>query len=1096
MREQGRGNGETETEAPAKSKPDGERSAAAEAGSAAPASRLLSLQRAAGNAAVAAMLAGRTRRANHLPHPPAASPPHEPTVQRHAATIDDEEHATEAAEGVYDALNWMNDTDDLRAALRDHSAALQAKVRVKFYAHGEGSIQDYLDDQLGGDDLVEAAALLDGQRLDAPHVSMAKGLIGLGTRDADVKRLLQERPTLDARKALERAYDRTFSWVGEGSLKKDLIEDLSGDDLQRALALLDRDLTKADELYLLTVGISGTKEDSAVKIIQDAWDQGPAAVRQLEADWDTYVWSASPKEEQARGWTRMKLRTAMEDEMGGEPLALVRAVFRGADEAAGLAPSGGAGGAPGSPDDRDALYRIRLRVAQDTLDAAADGAGTNEDQVYRAVKEIQEVWKLRIDLARENGGTAAAAPLEREWEQKRAALVRWLPEEMDSGGSENLKARLLLSGTLSLADEAWLADQDADTPAVLAKVEKAWQTGKMADFLADAARAKTDGGDTLRPAFDPLFLVPITSGTPWKRLHALVDTRRSDAQRGAERLQVEFAEGNDDSDLKRAHALLKDATDELRAATVTAYVDRYLGSEPGETATKKFLSYVNGRYSDAYTRWDLADLLDPTGDAAEMLRRAEGRLEDTDTWLVSIADTVTGEYSVEAAQESLGRLRVTADAAGATAGELQAMAAMAGVPLAGLAQFEYQGFTARLEEVRSTHRAISEAIATAVEVLVGIAITVATAGTGAPALLATLGSAIAGMATRELLMSSEHDFFSEQNAQKIIEAIATAGMQKFGAGLIGDILPPERVRALGRTGTLIEDAVKEGFGQVGSLTAAGMFAERAPTAEEIAAKAIDIAGGFAAGRTAGRINADVAYLPRAQQLRANVAASVSEGLMNSVVSEISATAKGNSGDLTGPELLQRIAENAGKAVVNGVAKGAGTTTAAAVAERRAQPRSVEEALLRDHSQRQYNMAEDPGPLAEIDQGMAGTFAGGRYDVVVLDKDTVLHRVGQAGGMRDPRKGLGQYFTAEPLASAAQGHIDLAIKRDWIDPATGARTGTSPLESSYAVSIPAGTTVYVGQAGTQSGVSVGGGIQIAVKAPWTVGAQVVRETPLR
>jgi len=39
------------------------------------------------------------------------------------------------------------------------------------------------------------------------------------------------------------------------------------------------------------------------------------------------------------------------------------------------------------------------------------------------------------------------------------------------------------------------------------------------------------------------------------------------------------------------------------------------------------------------------------------------------------------------------------------------------------------------------------------------------------------------------------------------------------------------------------------------------------------------------------------------------------------------------------------------------------------------------------------MIENPGPLAEINQDAAGTFAGGKYNVIVLKEDTILYRGG-------------------------------------------------------------------------------------------------------
>ena len=58
-------------------------------------------------------------------------------------------------------------------------------------------------------------------------------------------------------------------------------------------------------------------------------------------------------------------------------------------------------------------------------------------------------------------------------------------------------------------------------------------------------------------------------------------------------------------------------------------------------------------------------------------------------------------------------------------------------------------------------------------------------------------------------------------------------------------------------------------------------------------------------------------------------------------------------------------------------------------------------------------------------------------------------------------------------------------------------GTSPIDTSFAVKIPAGTQVHVGEVGTQSGFYIGGTQQIVVPKPWTInGVQVIDSSPLK
>ena len=111
----------------------------------------------------------------------------------------------------------------------------------------------------------------------------------------------------------------------------------------------------------------------------------------------------------------------------------------------------------------------------------------------------------------------------------------------------------------------------------------------------------------------------------------------------------------------------------------------------------------------------------------------------------------------------------------------------------------------------------------------------------------------------------------------------------------------------------------------------------------------------------------------------------------------------------------------------------------------------------------YNMVENPGPLAEIRGNPASNFLGGKYNVKVLDEDIILYRSGKKGGLTIPgqeQNALGQWFTREPSESVVKVRVDSAVKAQWINPKTGALTGTSPLEATYSIKIPKGRKLYM------------------------------------
>lgn len=142
---------------------------------------------------------------------------------------------------------------------------------------------------------------------------------------------------------------------------------------------------------------------------------------------------------------------------------------------------------------------------------------------------------------------------------------------------------------------------------------------------------------------------------------------------------------------------------------------------------------------------------------------------------------------------------------------------------------------------------------------------------------------------------------------------------------------------------------------------------------------------------------------------------------------------------------------------------------------------------------QYNSVENPGPLSLIYSKPNKNFYGGRYNVKVLDSDTVFYRSGEDG------KAFGQWFTSGPSDSSIKVRIDLAVKAQWINPKTGLLEGYSTLNSTYAIKIPKGTTIFEGPVGFQSGIYSGGldSSQIFIPEPWDIpGVEVMDISKLK
>lgn len=138
------------------------------------------------------------------------------------------------------------------------------------------------------------------------------------------------------------------------------------------------------------------------------------------------------------------------------------------------------------------------------------------------------------------------------------------------------------------------------------------------------------------------------------------------------------------------------------------------------------------------------------------------------------------------------------------------------------------------------------------------------------------------------------------------------------------------------------------------------------------------------------------------------------------------------------------------------------------------------------------MIENPGPLADMPNNSASNFFGGKYNATTLTEDTIFYRAGKEGTP------FGQWFTTNPAESVAQVRMDLAVKPQWIDPITGELTGTSIINTNYAIKIPAGTTVYSGPVGYQDGIYLGGDnvMQTFIPQAWSMnGVEVIGSSPL-
>ena len=756
----------------------------------------------------------------------------------------DESAATRAAAAAYDALDGLDDIEAFKAALRGHDADTRWAIRLAFQERYEQTLGTYVLDQLSGDDLIEAAALLEGPNVYADHVALGKALIGAGTREDEVW-LLLEGASVEGRRELERKYDAAFgtsSSVGAlsmGSLRADLKSDLDEEDAYRAVTLLQRDLTPADRLYLASAATTGTRDDEVVDIVQTAWADGPAGIASLFAGW--------VKVQATAGVEVPDLDACMEAELSFESWELVKAVLDASKSIGGREV-----GLLGELDP-EAVARAQFEAAFATYAAAAARLGTNEQQADEAVKRMRGLIEARTA---ENG----VDDLVREWQTRLDAL----DFEDELSGAELQHAEFQRVADLEPADELYLARRGHEEVRALEIIEKAWAAGTV-DTLADQCSTERTIGDQVRPAFWIWDSVRVT-GPEAHRVGILTNRYDSLVIRGAKRLRHEIEEGSAEGELRRAYAFLQLAAG-MQPAVVAEYAARYLdaGDVP---ANRAFCDHVADRYGGTPLVIDVRNLVDPVSDIAdprarmlEILERGRRRHElskpglffslpivipgvppMTIGELMHAYDTASGNDVFAVADESLARLEYLA--LEASDEELAAFAAERGLAPGdaslqeALVAGEYERLEQRLQDVDALVQAVTEGVATAVELGLSAAITVATGGTGAGLFLAALTSAVAGMLVREAALRDRYELTSKENAEKLAVVIAGAAFGALGGEVLEGIAAAEKLKAMGRLGAFATDAVTEAFTQVGGAVASSVFADHVPSAEDVAAGAL------------------------------------------------------------------------------------------------------------------------------------------------------------------------------------------------------------------------------------------------------------------
>jgi hypothetical protein len=402
-------------------------------------------------------------------------------------------------------------------------------------------------------------------------------------------------------------------------------------------------------------------------------------------------------------------------------------------------------------------------------------------------------------------------------------------------------------------------------------------------------------GHYTRPPFDEVDIsrqIGALSPLDWGRAEYMLlpNPPRDQVMRGVMRLGLEIRIGDGDADLKRAYDFLsnKDISPSLRDSIVAEFAARYTSNLRGSDATQKFLRYLELRYDNSYTCYEFRDLLDPTSDLDEMVRRGEGRLAASQSGVLDPVlnvvidswDAMTGEDDRMVTLHALERLRFIQAQAGAKDEELAAMLAMTGKTTPQeLGQFTYDEFKANLEQVRSVKNAIAEGMATAVSLAVQTVLAAATAGAASGPLVVALGGAVAEMLAKEALLGKDHELTSAENAGKLMQAVSEAGLGMAVSKV--SLLDDEALKRMGRAGSFVNDAAKAGVSMVSKTGIEAAYKEKLPDDAQIfqAALSVLVAGGKGAMTHRLKIKEVSDDIGKFRiKVAANIAANVSSGL--------------------------------------------------------------------------------------------------------------------------------------------------------------------------------------------------------------------------
>jgi hypothetical protein len=607
---------------------------------------------------------------------------------------------------------------------------------------------------------------------DQPWAQMGLSVIPPRTADENLYRLLTERK-LPQRLRLKATYNQAFAGIGltpNDTLEEHVAADTWSFERQRALALLDHDLTDADHLSFVTTAIVGAHQTTALEILQRDWRDGMASFDRLFADWDRYV--------KAPGYTKLGLEAAMDSELTGLEVDVARYIFQEYHAV------------------KEGRYSYPVAasiVASSTVSRGLSGGILTTDA--RAIKTGARDLRLAVEAEQKADPTR---PSTIPGTLRDSAQEKIKAGAVSLGDPDRVEALIQLDREPTYADRIYLASRRGQYADALAKAIGAWKSGEEGTIDRDL-RAGSDP----RPALAGHVIPPADENAP--AYSALTHPGLSHAERGAVRLELALHSLTGDTkadELAAAAQFLRIIDPKSRKLVIEAYVARYFDSATGRRfgtvreegtptagdAQERFYRAVQtaaSGFEESVTLVDLLRLIRPEAGLKDTLKLAErreaathtGRVDDLATAMVAIYDELTAEHTIEFADAALRRLRRWVHLAEVKPDELRAIAEAEGVTtVTELATKSYDELAARLDEVRSVKNTISQAVGTFADIAVRSFFVALGGPAGLPGLASALGAQLAGIAVRGGLLGAEYQSVSKATISNAVGDIAALGL--------------------------------------------------------------------------------------------------------------------------------------------------------------------------------------------------------------------------------------------------------------------------------------------------------------------------------